>query len=404
MVSYGPPYNTPNTLRITRYAIRDTQYAIRNTNHPTMLVKTIEWAGGADGAARLIDQTLLPNELKYIDVTDVETMWDAIKVLRIRGAPAIGIAAAFGLYLAVRNSPTPDFASFKADVDRAARYLAGSRPTAVNLFWALKRIQDLVAAHADEPVPALKERMLDEAVRMIDEDNAVCRAIGNYGADLLVGPAAGWPKLADRRPYTILTHCNAGGLATAQWGTALAPVYVAAERGIPVQVFADETRPLLQGARITAWELQHAGIPVTLITDNMAATVMSQGKIDAIIVGTDRVAANGDVANKIGTFGVAILAHEFGIPFYVAAPTSSIDMSLASGELIPIEERKPEEVTEGFGRRTAPMGVQVYNPAFDVTPNRYVTALITEKGVVRPPYTQTLAALAQTPGYLSIIR
>jgi methylthioribose-1-phosphate isomerase len=215
---------------------------------------------------------------------------------------------------------------------------------------------------------------------MIDEDNAVCRAIGECGAPLLTGDG-------------VLTHCNAGGLATAQWGTALAPIYVAAEQGRRIHVYADETRPLLQGARLTAWELHQAGIPVTLITDNMAATVMSQGKINAVIVGTDRVAANGDVANKIGTFGVAILAREFGIPFYVAAPTSSIDMSLASGDLIPIEERKPEEVTEGFGKRTAPAGVGVYNPAFDVTPHRYVTALITEKGLVRPPFDMQLKSL-----------
>ncbi|MCL5994753.1 MAG: S-methyl-5-thioribose-1-phosphate isomerase [Chloroflexi bacterium] len=344
-----------------------------------MPIKTIEWTGGADGAARLIDQTLLPTELKYLDVTDVETMWEAIKVLRVRGAPAIGIAAAFGLYLAVRNSHTVDTTNFKAEVDKAAAYLASSRPTAVNLFWALKRIQRLVDTNAGQPVPSIKEMMLAEAIAMIDEDNAVCRAIGEYGATLLVGQA-------DSLPYRILTHCNAGGLATAQWGTALAPVYVAAEQGRHIHVYADETRPLLQGARLTAWELQQAGIPVTLITDNMAATVMSQGKVNAVIVGTDRVASNGDVANKIGTFGVAILAKEFGIPFYVAAPTSSIDMSLASGDLIPIEERKPEEVTEGFGKRTAPTGVDVYNPAFDVTPHRYVTALITEKGIVRPPF------------------
>ncbi len=344
-----------------------------------MPVKTIEWA---DDAVRIIDQTLLPTEVRYLDITDVETMWEAIKSLRVRGAPAIGIAAAFGLYLAVRNSGATDYPAFMAEVDRAAGYLATSRPTAVNLFWALKRVQRLVQENASLPIPRLKQRMLDEACTMIDEDNAVCRAIGEHGAGLLAG-----------RAESILTHCNAGGLATAQWGTALAPVYVMAERGQAVRVYADETRPLLQGARLTAWELQQAGVPVTLITDNMAATVLSHGKVQAVIVGTDRVAANGDVANKIGTFGVAVLAHEFGIPFYVAAPTSSIDMSLATGELIPIEERKPEEVTEGFGRRTAPRGVSVFNPAFDVTPNRYVTALITEKGVVRPPYVESLKTL-----------
>jgi methylthioribose-1-phosphate isomerase len=347
-------------------------------------VKTIEWA---DGAARLIDQTLLPTELRTLDVSDVQTMWEAIKVLRVRGAPAIGIAAAFGLYLAVRHTQATTFADFKREVDEAAAYLASSRPTAVNLFWALKRMQRLVDAQSHLPIPTILESMLAAAQAMIDEDNAVCRAIGEYGAALLKPRQTHAPAQA---PVTILTHCNAGGLATAQWGTALAPVYVAAEQGRAVAVYADETRPLLQGARLTAWELQQAGIPVTLITDNMAATVMSQGKVDAVIVGTDRVAANGDVANKVGTLGVAILAKEFGVPFYVAAPLSSIDMSLASGDLIPIEERNAEEVTAGFGRRTAPLGVHVYNPAFDVTPHRYVTALITEKGVVRAPFEEGL--------------
>jgi methylthioribose-1-phosphate isomerase len=354
-------------------------------------VKTIEWVADADadGAARIIDQTLLPNELKYLDITDVATMWEAIKVLRVRGAPAIGIAAAFGVYLAVRDVAVTDMASFLAEVDGAAAYLATSRPTAVNLFWALKRIQKLAASQANLDIPALKAAILAEAIAMIAEDNAVCRAIGAYGAILLT------PR-TDDAVYSILTHCNAGGLATAQWGTALAPVYVAAEQGRSLHVFADETRPLLQGSRLTAWELQQAGIPVTVITDNMAATVMSKGRVDAVIVGTDRVAANGDVANKIGTFGVAILAKEFGIPFYVAAPLSSIDMDLASGDLIPIEERKPEEVTAGFGRRTAPANVQVFNPAFDVTPNKYITALITEKGIIRPPYTQSLRLIMKS--------
>ncbi len=351
-------------------------------------VKTIEWVGDAGGAARIIDQTLLPGELRYLDITDVAAMWEAIKILRVRGAPAIGIAAAFGVYLAVRYASLNDAVSFLAEVDAAAAYLATSRPTAVNLFWALKRIQRLACDAASLDLPAIKATLLAEAIAMIAEDNAVCRAIGAYGAALLTPRTKG-------AVCNILTHCNAGGLATAQWGTALAPVYVAAEQGRSLHVFADETRPLLQGSRLTAWELQQAGIPVTVITDNMAATVMSKGRVDAVIVGTDRVAANGDVANKIGTFGVAILAREFGIPFYVAAPLSSIDMELVSGELIPIEERKPEEVTDGFGRRTAPANVQVFNPAFDVTPNKYVTALITEKGIARPPYTESLRRLMQ---------
>lgn len=348
---------------------------------PHTPLKTIEWV---NDAARIIDQTLLPTELKYLDITTAEEMWEAIKVLRIRGAPAIGVAAAFGMVLAVRNSPAAHFAAFESEVFRAAAYLGSSRPTAVNLFWAIQRIHQLVTSHADQEITDIKSRMLAEAIAMIEEDNAVCRKIGAYGQPLLI-PRDG------SEVVNILTHCNAGGLATAQWGTALAPVYLAAERGVNVHVYADETRPLLQGARLTAWELQQAGIPVTVITDNMAAAVMSQQRVDCVIVGTDRVAANGDVANKIGTLGVAILAREFGIPFYVAAPTSSIDMSLPSGDLIPIEERLPAEVTEGFGRRTAPYGVQVYNPAFDVTPHRYVTALITEKGVLYPPFSQTLS-------------
>ncbi|MCS6847745.1 MAG: S-methyl-5-thioribose-1-phosphate isomerase [Anaerolineae bacterium] len=344
-------------------------------------VKTIEWIGGLDGAARLIDQTLLPNELRYLDVRDVETMWEAIKMLRVRGAPAIGIAAAMGMVLAVRDCTPACRDEFIAAVDRAAAYLNSARPTAVNLSWATRRIRSLIMNHPDLAVEDLKLRMLDEAKAMVDEDNAVCQAIGRLG-EPLIHDGDSW-----------LTHCNAGGLATAQWGTATAPIYMAHAAGKRVHVFADETRPLLQGARLTAWELQQVGIPVTVITDNMAATVMAQGKVQGVIVGTDRMAANGDFANKIGTLGVAVLAREFGVPFYVAAPTSSIDMQLASGDLIPIEERRPEEVSEGFGKRTVPPGVRVYNPAFDVTPHRYVTAIITEKGIVRPPFHERLRAL-----------
>ena len=337
-------------------------------------VKTIEWVGGLDGAARLIDQTLLPTEVRYLDVGDVETMWEAIKMLRVRGAPAIGIAAAMGVVLAVRDCVPTCRDEFIGAVDRAAEYLNTSRPTAVNLFWATKRMQSLVISHPNTNTDELKLLLLREAIAMVDEDNAVCQAIGRFGNDLI------------NDGDTWLTHCNAGGLATAQWGTATAPIYTAFAQGKKIAVYADETRPLLQGARLTAWELQQVGVPVTVITDNMAATVMAQGRIQGVIVGTDRVAANGDFANKIGTLGVAILAKEFGVPFYVAAPLSSIDMSLPSGDLIPIEERKPDEVSNGFGRRTAPEGVAIYNPAFDVTPHRYVTAFITERGIVRAPY------------------
>jgi len=346
-----------------------------------MPVETIAWS---DGCVRLIDQTLLPNEIRYLEIDDTERLWEAIRTLRVRGAPAIGIAAALGAYLGVRDSAADSFDALRAELARVCHYLASARPTAVNLSWALERVRQRADQLSDHPVEAVKQALLDEALAMIEEDHLVCRAIGRFGAELLDGVQA------------ILTHCNAGGLATAAYGTALAPVFLAAERGRLIHVYADETRPLLQGARLTAWELQQAGIPVTLICDNMAATVMAQGKVQAVIVGTDRTAANGDVANKIGTLGVAVLARAFGIPFYVAAPLSSIDMTLASGAEIPIEEREPEEVTCAFGRRTAPEGIAVYNPAFDVTPHRYVTALITERGIVRPPFEEGLQRLFAT--------
>ena len=334
-----------------------------------------------NGQVKIIDQTLLPTQMLYITIETIEDMWEAIKMLRVRGAPAIGVSAAFGVYIGTQNSSATDFASFQADVKKAADYLATSRPTAVNLFWALDRMQRVVAENSDKSVDELKQIVFDEAQRMLEEDAAVCRAIGEYGATLF--------KDGDG----VLTHCNAGGLATARYGTALAPMFIAKENGVTLNVFADETRPLLQGARLAALELQRAEIPVTVICDNMAASVMAKGWIQAVIVGTDRVAANGDVANKIGTYGVAVLAKQHGIPFYVALPTSTIDMGLAEGALIPIEERRAEEITHGFGKQTAPDGVKVYNPAFDVTPHQYVTAFITEKGIIYPPYTENLKKL-----------
>jgi len=344
-------------------------------------VKTIEWVGDAQGCARLIDQTLLPNEVRYVDAADIATMWEAIKVLRVRGAPAIGVAAAFGIYLGVRNSDARTHADFLGAVRSAKKYLDSSRPTAVNLFWATERMARLVAGMPHASVAEAKAALLREAQTVLDEDAAMCRAMGEFGAQFI------------RDGDAWLTHCNAGALATAGVGTATAAFYVAHEQGRRFRVYADETRPLLQGARLTAWELQQAGVPVTVITDNMAATVMAQGRIQGIIVGTDRLCANGDFANKIGTLGVAILAKEFGVPFYVAAPSSSIDLALADGSRIPIEERGAEEVSNGFGRRTAPVGVDVYNPAFDVTPHRYLTAIITERGVVRPPFDVGLKAM-----------
>jgi methylthioribose-1-phosphate isomerase len=334
-----------------------------------MPLATIEWY---NGKVKLIDQTLLPNELRYIECTNVDELWEAIKVLRVRGAPAIGIAGALGTVLGIWNSEAKSYSEFTEQLDKVTSYLAMSRPTAVNLFWALNRMKAVAEANNDKDIPQLKEILLTEAQKIIDEDKVMCRAIGKYGAELI--------KDGD----TILTHCNAGGLATADYGTALAVMFTAHGQGKRIKVFADETRPLLQGARLTSWELMQAGIDVTLICDNMAGQVMKEGKINCVIVGADRIAANGDTANKIGTYGVAILAKEHKIPFYVAAPTSTFDVKIATGDLIPIEQRKAEEITEGFGKRTAPQGVKVYNPAFDVTPARLIDAIITEKGVISP--------------------
>jgi methylthioribose-1-phosphate isomerase len=342
------------------------------------MLQTITWTGSA---ARLLDQTKLPMETVYVDIIDERQMWDAIKRLVIRGAPAIGVAAAFGTYLGVRSFDGGRDALIER-VNEVCDYLATSRPTAVNLFWALDRMRRVTVESTTSS--ALKQRLLDEAKMMLEEDNRVCRAIGEHGAKL-IAELAGTEK-----QINLLTHCNAGGLATVQYGTALAPIYVGTEQGLKFHVYADETRPLLQGSRITAYELKQNGIPVTVICDGMAATVLAQGKVQAVIVGTDRVAANGDVANKIGTLGVAILAKHFGIPFFVAAPTSSIDLSLATGAQIPIEERAATEVSFGFGRQTAPDDVAIYNPAFDVTPNDLVTAIITEHGIAKPPYLESL--------------
>ena len=343
-----------------------------------MPISTIEWA---DGRVRLIDQTLLPNEFKQIYCDDVETVWEAIKLLRVRGAPAIGIAGALGAVLGIWESEATNYDDFASELKKATDYLATSRPTAVNLFWALDRIKTTAEQHKQLDIPKLKEALLAEALQIIEEDQAMCRAIGQHGLELL------------QNGDTILTHCNAGGLATSDYGTALAVMFAAHDAGRNITVYADETRPLLQGARLTTWELMQAGIDVTLICDNMAAQVMKEGKIQHVVVGADRIAANGDTANKIGTYGVAILAKEHGIPFYVAAPTSTLDLSLETGEQIPIEQRGAEEVTEGFGKRTAPEGVKVYSPAFDVTPAHLITAIITEKGIAYPPYKIRMKAL-----------
>jgi methylthioribose-1-phosphate isomerase len=347
------------------------------------MLQSITWTGQA---ARLLDQTKLPTETVFVDITDEKQMWDAIKRLVVRGAPAIGVSAAFGVYLGVRDWSEDDHAGFLRRLDEVCDYLATSRPTAVNLFWAIDRIKKLAKnSLAKLAIGETKKRILDEAIAMLEEDNRVCRAIGEHGAKLLARHAD------ENGRVDLLTHCNAGGLATVMYGTALAPIYVGAETGMKFHVYADETRPLLQGSRITAFELKENGIPVTVICDNMAATVMQEGRISAVIVGTDRVAANGDVANKIGTLGVAILAKYYNIPFYVAAPISSIDLSLATGAEIPIEQRDAKEITAGMGKTTAPPGVEVYNPAFDVTPAELVTAIITENGIAEAPYSRSLA-------------
>jgi methylthioribose-1-phosphate isomerase len=332
----------------------------------------------ARGCLRLIDQTRLPTEFVEIDCHDVPTVWEAIKLLRVRGAPAIGVAAAYGAVLGARSQGLKQTGTVREALRQATAYLRTSRPTAVNLFWAVERMDAAGAEVHDQSARMLLDRLLDEAHAIAEEDRAMCRAIGRFGAELL-GAGEG-----------ILTHCNAGGLATADYGTALAVIFAAQEKGKHVRVFADETRPLLQGSRLTAWELQRRGVAVTLICDNMAAQVMKEGKVQKVVVGADRIAANGDTANKIGTYGVALLARAHDIPFYVAAPSSTFDLTIADGSAIPIEQREPGEVTHGFGRQTAPTGIDVYNPAFDVTPAALIAGIITEKGVIRPVNRETI--------------
>jgi methylthioribose-1-phosphate isomerase len=344
-------------------------------------IKTLYWLGGVDGRLRLIDQTRLPIEFTEIDCRDVQAVWEAIKMLRVRGAPAIGIAAAYGMCLGVQNVVGRDEAAFFSRLHETADYLATSRPTAVNLFWALERMKQAACRLRNHPTAEIAAALLAEARAIHEEDRQMCRAIGRHGAALL------------RDGQGVLTHCNAGGLATSDYGTALAVFFAATEAGKTLHVYADETRPLLQGARLTAWELQQRGIDTTLICDSMAAQVMREGQVQAVVTGADRIAANGDTANKIGTYGVAVLAAAHEIPFYVAAPSSTFDLSIQSGAEIPIEQRDPREVTHSFGRQTAPDGIAVYNPAFDVTPARLITAIICDRGVIRPVNRETIAAM-----------
>ncbi len=361
----------------------------KDRNSEQSIIQSMRWK---DTHLDLLDQRLLPEQVIYLQLKTAEDVWEAIRHLKVRGAPAIGIAAAYGLYLGIHEfepdltlSNDEQLQRVTEQISITAQLLATSRPTAVNLFWALKRLKNRAASLIEQqpsitPIE-IKQALLAEAELIQMEDEQICRMIGEHAVDLF------------HDGMGVLTHCNAGGLATARYGTALAPMYLAKEKGMDLKIFADETRPVLQGARLTAFELQQAGIDVTLICDNMAGMIMAKGWIQAVIVGTDRVAANGDVANKIGTYSVAVLAKAHGIPFYVACPISTVDLMTATGADIPIEEREGDEITLGFGKRTAPEGIKVYNPAFDITPNEYVTAIITEKGIIYPPFAQQLEKL-----------
>ncbi len=331
----------------------------------------MEWIGGIDGHLRLLDQTLLPIDVCFIDCMDIATVHEAIRSLRVRGAPAIGITAAMGVLVGLKNIPSGT--SLKKHYEDTDNYLRTSRPTAVNLFWALDRMKRKFIEIADLPDQrTILSILLEEALLIEKEDRAMCQSIGKIGANLV------------QDGFGILTHCNTGGLATAAYGTALSVIFTAYEQGKSIHVFCDETRPLMQGARLTSWELLQAGIPATLICDSMAAQVMKEGKINMVIVGADRIAANGDSANKIGTYGLSVLAHAHNIPFYVAAPSSTFDLTLKDGSGIPIEQRNPKEITEPFGKQVAPTGVSVYNPAFDVSPAHLITGIITEKSLITP--------------------
>jgi methylthioribose-1-phosphate isomerase len=339
------------------------------------MIRTLEWT---DSGVRFIDQTKLPTEETYVTCASYQEVADAIRTMIVRGAPAIGVTAAMGVALGVRDSKAKNHAELKRDLDHISEVLAATRPTAVNLFWGIRRMRDKFEQVSTQSIPRIQQELVTEAQRMLLEDIAANEAMGRHGAVLL--PSSGG----------ILTHCNAGALATCGYGTALGVIRAAVDSGKKLHMFVDETRPFLQGSRLTAWELMKDHIPTTLISDNMAGSMMQQGKIDAVIVGADRIAANGDVANKIGTYTVAVLAKEHGIPFYVAAPVSTVDLETPDGSRIPIEQRSSREVTHLAGKQIAPDGVTVENPAFDVTPNAYVTAIITERGVARQPYTESL--------------
>lgn len=347
------------------------------------MIETLEWT---DSGVLFIDQTKLPTEETYVNCTTHEQVADVIRTMVVRGAPAIGVSAAMGIALGVNNSKATTVAELRPELEQICDLMAKTRPTAVNLFWAIARMRAKFESLHALPVAEIKSALIEESKRMHAEDIAACQAMGKHGATLM--PSSGG----------VLTHCNAGALATCGYGTALGVIRAAVEAGKKIHVYADETRPFLQGSRLTAWELMKDGIPTTVISDNMAGAIMNQGKIGAIVVGADRIAANGDVANKIGTYTVAVLAKEHGIPFYVAAPISTVDLETADGGKIPIEQRHRNEVTHIAGKSIAPEGVGVENPAFDVTPAKYVTAIITERGIARAPYQQSLRDLSSKRG------
>ena len=345
------------------------------------MIQTVEWT---DEGVRFIDQTRLPADEVYVTCRTYPEVAVAIRDMVVRGAPAIGVAAAMGVALGIKQSSAADPVALHREFDEIAKVIGETRPTAVNLFWAIRRMKEKFEALAGRPLPQIKAALVAEARQMHLEDIAANQAMGRHGAALM--PASGG----------VLTHCNAGALATCGYGTALGVIRAAVEAGKQIHVFADETRPFLQGARLTAWELTKDGIPTTVIADNMAGAIMRQGKIKAVVVGADRIAANGDVTNKVGTYTVAVLAKEHEIPFYVAAPWSTVDMKTPTGEQIPIEQRPHREVTHHGGKQMTPDGVQVENPAFDVTPHKYVTAIVTERGIARAPYAKSLRELETT--------
>jgi len=344
-----------------------------------MKITTIEWK---NNKIRIIDQTKLPHKLEYIDIDKLEDLWQAIKLLKVRGAPALGAAAALGVYLGIKNLKTKDPVVFNKELDRVSHYIAGSRPTARNLFWGIEKVCSVARKNKGKDLAALKELIFKEACRIVENDKFSCRKIGEYGSRLI------------KDNDTVLNVCNAGILATIDYGTALGVLYRAKEEGKKIKVFSCETRPLLQGARLTAWELNKQGVDVTVICDNMAATLMQQGKINKVIAGADRIAANGDTANKIGTYNLAVLSSYHKIPFYIAAPVSTFDLCAQSGKDIPIEERDTREVSELlFKRVIAPKGAKIFNPAFDVTPHNLVSAMITDKGIIKSPYKKNISQM-----------